>query len=121
MGAILLALGAAVSWGVSDFMGGYFTRRLALVPVLLISQAVGFGMLLLLACLRGPPVLDGLAIALAMAASAAGLVGVAAVLASLFPVVTVLLARVVLHERLSRTQAAGVVCALSGVALIAAS
>src|SRR5438093_11048726 len=89
MGAILLALGAAASWGVSDFMGGYFTRRLALVPVLLISQAVGFGMLLLLAGLRGPPVLGGLAIGLAMAASAAGLVGVAAVLACVLPAVGV--------------------------------
>jgi len=54
-------------------------------------------------------------------ASVSGLVSVAAVLASLFPVVTVILARVVLHERLNRTQAAGVVLALTGVALIASN
>jgi drug/metabolite transporter (DMT)-like permease len=52
-------------------------------------------------------------------ASTLGLVSLAAVLASLFPVVTVLLARVVLRERLSAGQSIGVVCALAGVALIA--
>jgi EamA domain-containing membrane protein RarD len=35
--------------------------------------------------------------------------------------VTVLLARLVLHERLARTQAIGVVSALAGVAVIAAA
>jgi drug/metabolite transporter (DMT)-like permease len=52
-------------------------------------------------------------------ASVVGLVSVAAVLASLFPVASVILARVVLRERLSPMQATGVVCALAGVALIA--
>ena len=52
-------------------------------------------------------------------ASTVGLVSLAAVLASLFPVVTVVLARAVLHERLSRTQQTGVACAMAGVALIA--
>ena len=52
-------------------------------------------------------------------ASTVGLVSLAAVLASLFPVVTVVLARAVLHERLSRAQQTGVACALAGVALIA--
>lgn len=52
-------------------------------------------------------------------ASTVGLVSLAAVLASLFPVVTVILARAVLHERISRAQQTGVACALAGVALIA--
>jgi len=52
-------------------------------------------------------------------ASVVGLVSVAAVLASLFPVVSVILARFILRERLSRIQGAGVVCALAGVAFIA--
>ena len=48
-----------------------------------------------------------------------GLVSVAAVLASLFPVVTVVLARIVLNERIARVQMLGVASALGGVALIA--
>jgi len=64
-------------------------------------------------------VLDTSANVLYAFASTTGLVSVASVLASLFPVVTVILARVVLLERLTRTQTIGVVCALAGVALIA--
>jgi drug/metabolite transporter (DMT)-like permease len=52
-------------------------------------------------------------------ASTTGLVSVSAVLASLYPVMTVVLARVVLRERLSPSQGTGVVCALAGVAFIA--
>ena len=49
-----------------------------------------------------------------------GLLSVVSVLASLYPVATVILARALLHERLVRIQAVGVVVALAGVALIAA-
>lgn len=52
-------------------------------------------------------------------ASSQGLVSVASVLGSLYPVVTVLLARFVLHERLRRVQQVGVGFALVGVVLIA--
>ena len=58
--------------------------------------------------------------ALFAVASSRGLVSVASVLGSLYPVVTVLLARVVLHERLMRVQQVGVVLSLVGVVLIAA-
>jgi drug/metabolite transporter (DMT)-like permease len=54
------------------------------------------------------------------AASRLGLLAVVAVLASLYPVVTALLARVVHDERLAHSQVLGVGLALSGVALIAA-
>lgn len=50
-------------------------------------------------------------------ASTGGAVGVVSVLGSLYPVMTLLLARGVLHERLRRIQLAGVVCAVAGVAL----
>jgi drug/metabolite transporter (DMT)-like permease len=52
-------------------------------------------------------------------ASTHGLLSVVAVLSSLYPAVTVLLARIVHAERLSRVQGVGVVAALVGVSLIA--
>jgi drug/metabolite transporter (DMT)-like permease len=53
-------------------------------------------------------------------ADAGGLVSLSSVLASLYPIVTVLLAAVVLRERVSLAQRMGVVLTLAGVALIAA-
>lgn len=53
-------------------------------------------------------------------ASTRGLVSVVAVLGSLYPVVTVLLARILHGERLAPAQTLGVAGALGGVALIAA-
>jgi drug/metabolite transporter (DMT)-like permease len=59
--------------------------------------------------------------ALFAAASAShGLLSVVSVLASLYPVVTVLLARLLLGERVQRTQDAGVLFVLIGVVLITA-
>ena len=52
------------------------------------------------------------------AASTSGLVSVTSVLASLYPIVTVILARVVLSERVARSQEAGIGLTLAGVALI---
>ena len=56
----------------------------------------------------------------AAASSTHGLLSVVSVLASLYPVVTVLLARIVLGERVQQTQDAGIVVALVGVVLITA-
>jgi uncharacterized membrane protein len=54
------------------------------------------------------------------ASSRGGLVSVTSVLASLYPLVTVVLARVVLKERIDRSQEVGVFATLAGVALITA-
>jgi drug/metabolite transporter (DMT)-like permease len=54
------------------------------------------------------------------AASASGLVSVTSVLASLYPIVTVILARALLGERVARSQEAGIGLTLAGVALITA-
>jgi drug/metabolite transporter (DMT)-like permease len=64
--------------------------------------------------------LDVTANSLFALASTQGLLSLVSVAGSLYPVVTVLLARIVLDERLARMQRVGVVLALGGVVLIAA-
>jgi drug/metabolite transporter (DMT)-like permease len=54
------------------------------------------------------------------AAASQGLVSITSVLASLYPIVTVLLARALLDERVARSQELGIALTLAGVALIAA-
>jgi drug/metabolite transporter (DMT)-like permease len=54
------------------------------------------------------------------AASTSGLVSITSVLASLYPIVTVVLARLVLSERVARSQEAGIALTLAGVVLISA-
>jgi drug/metabolite transporter (DMT)-like permease len=73
-------------------------------PVLAIAVAAG--------------VIDMSANALYLIASRSAPLGVVVTLASLYPASTVLLARVVLGERLSRWQTVGVLCALVAIALI---
>ena len=63
---------------------------------------------------------DSLANALYIAATRYGRLDVAAVLSSLYPASTVILARIFLKERFSRMQVAGIVGALIAVALISA-
>lgn len=65
--------------------------------------------------------LDTTAISAYAYASTRGPLGVMAVIAAIFPVFTVLLAHLVLGERIARLQRAGVLLALAGVALLAAS
>jgi drug/metabolite transporter (DMT)-like permease len=63
---------------------------------------------------------DTLANVLFAAASREGLLSLVSVAGSLYPVVTVLLARFILGERLARAQQVGVGLVLGGVAMIAA-
>jgi drug/metabolite transporter (DMT)-like permease len=76
--APLLALGGALCWGVGDFLGGLASRRLAVITVLAVSQAIGLaGMLLwVLASTEAfPGVVELLP---AAAAGVAGVVGLGA-------------------------------------------
>jgi drug/metabolite transporter (DMT)-like permease len=100
------------------------STRVASVPVLLVvclsigtSVGVGRG---LWPFVIGAGVLDIVANLAYAAATQHGLLSIVSVLAGLYPVATVILAQVVLHERLSRGQGAGVAAALVGVGLIAA-
>jgi drug/metabolite transporter (DMT)-like permease len=63
-------------------------------------------------------ILDAGATSLFAVATTRGLISLVSVLVSLYPVVVVLLARVVLDERLQRVQQVGAATALSGAALI---
>jgi drug/metabolite transporter (DMT)-like permease len=73
-----------------------------------------------LAAVAAVGIADVTANALFAAASTRGLLAIVAVLGSLYPVVTVLLAHVLLGERLTRAQQAGVAVALGGVAAVSA-
>jgi drug/metabolite transporter (DMT)-like permease len=64
-------------------------------------------------------ILDVTANLLFLAASRVGLLSLVAVLTSMYPGATVVLARFVLHERLHRLQLIGLACSALGVALIA--
>jgi drug/metabolite transporter (DMT)-like permease len=66
----------------------------------------------------GAGLADATANALWLLAATQGNLGVAAVLGSLYPVATVILGRLVLSERLSSMQGAGIAMALVGVALV---
>jgi drug/metabolite transporter (DMT)-like permease len=63
-------------------------------------------------------ILDMLANGLYLAAARIGPLSVVVTLASLYPASTVLLARLVLRERMNRWQLAGVACAIAAVVLI---
>src|ERR1700738_1431913 len=78
MVAVVLALASSVAWGVSDFLGGFMSRRVALTAVLLVTQLVGLALLLPLALVHAAPRLDAASIAFAVGGSAAGLIGIAA-------------------------------------------
>jgi drug/metabolite transporter (DMT)-like permease len=63
--------------------------------------------------------LDVLANAIFVVAAREGLLSLVSVVSSLYPASTVILARVVLHERVDRRQQVGLALALVGVVLIA--
>lgn len=100
---------------------GARTASIALVLLLVRGSVRALGLpraVLPLTALAG--VLDMAANALFLLAAREGMLAVAGVLASLYPVSTVVLAQVVLRERLRRAQLAGLVAAAAAVALIAA-
>jgi drug/metabolite transporter (DMT)-like permease len=74
--AALLALAGALGWGVGDFLGGLAARRLAVLTVLAISQAVGLAGVLVWVLASGdafPGVVDLLPAAVAGIAALGGL------------------------------------------------
>ncbi|MGI8332184.1 EamA family transporter [Actinomadura scrupuli] len=76
--AITLALGAALGWGVSDFLGGLKGRSVPLVLVLLISQATALGLLTVIVLIRGAGPPDTESLIWAVVAGLSEVVGIAA-------------------------------------------
>jgi len=133
--AVALALLAALGFG-TFFVGIDRASATAEVPwVMLISRSCSLGVVLVAALAARPALprdaaavgalaavglLDLGANGLYALATREGLLSVVAVLSSLYPTVTVVLARFVLAERVSRLQEVGVLLALAGVASISA-
>lgn len=76
--APLLALSGALLWGIGDFLGGVAARRLAVLAVVAISQAIGLAGVAVWLVLAGDPFPGVVDLLPAAAAGAAGLVGLAA-------------------------------------------
>lgn len=131
--AIWFAVAAAAGFGVTMLA---ITRGAASSPMLTMvgmrgASVVAFGLAALVlrsvggVAVRDLPKLallgvgDVTANALLGFASTMGLLSITAVLSALYPVVTVALAAIILHERMKPIQVAGVVLAFVGVGLIA--
>jgi drug/metabolite transporter (DMT)-like permease len=110
--------------GNADFWWASMIFRVASTSVILIAVAVQRPPLGVAARVLPWLALIGLADTggnvLFAAASRSGLVSVTSVLASLYPIVTVVLARALLAERVARSQEAGIGLTLAGVVLISA-
>lgn len=129
------AIGAGIGFGVFFILLAETGSGSGLVP-LLASRVASVTVLGLLALVAGRElwlqggglrlalaagIFDAGANALFLAAARTGLLSLVAVLSALYPASTIILARVVLGERIGRTQQLGLVAGLAGVVLIAAA
>jgi drug/metabolite transporter (DMT)-like permease len=121
-GLVLVALGAASEgdalWGTLSMRSTSFSTLVVAALLVRPGFALRDGALPALVLIG---ILDVAGTMLFAVASTKSLLSLAAVLAQLYPVVTVLLARVVLGERISRHQQLGVVAVFAGVVLITAA
>lgn len=111
------ASGESTSWAAATARAG---SVVVVVLALLARQAPPRISLSLLPLALAVGVFDTGANVLIVLATVTGPIGIVAVLSALYPLTTILLARVVLHERLGPIRLAGGVLALTGAALIAA-
>jgi drug/metabolite transporter (DMT)-like permease len=133
-GDILLALAAGAAFGMVFVLLGTTADASGMWPVLgarvASASIVTTGVLVTrrpwrpapgtLLTVAGAGVLDAGANALYLLATREGLLSVVSVLSALYPAATIVLARLVLDERMNRVQLVGIALALTGVALIAA-
>jgi drug/metabolite transporter (DMT)-like permease len=130
MAAVLLALAASASWGVSDFLGGLTSRRLSLPAVMAITMPIGLVAIAIVVAVRGdaPPaisfvlwavlagVLGAAGISSLYKGLAVGQMGVVAPISAAAPLIpiTVGLAR---GDRPSPVQGVGIALAVVGMVL----
>lgn len=131
---VLLALGAALGFGSAlTFMaiGSQESSLLTMTTMRATTFFISATFFIRLGSFGGTtrkdlPLLAGIGIAdfsanlLLGVATTKGLVSIAMVLGSLYPIATAVLAYIFLHERLHKVQYVGVLCAVTGVALISA-
>ena len=130
--ALMLALGAGLTFGVADFTGGLAAKRASATAVTFVSQAIGLMVLLpLMGVLPGVPSVDafvsgglaGIAGALGVAAYlralALGPMGVVAPLASVVGVMVPVVVGVVAGERPSVLAALGIAVGLVAITVVA--
>jgi drug/metabolite transporter (DMT)-like permease len=128
--AIALGLGAALSWGVGDFLGGLKARALPVLTVIFVSQAAGLVLIAAIIAIRGesPPggsfalyaALSAICGLLALTAFYRGLaVGAMGVVAPISATAAVIpfTVGVATGERPSALQVAGAAVCLAGVML----
>jgi drug/metabolite transporter (DMT)-like permease len=126
---LLLALGASLAWGVSDFVGPVVSRSLGSLPVLFWAQVGGVGGIAIAVAVRGDGP-HGWGVLYAILASIGGMLGifayyqgmiagamsVVAPIAGVSAVIPVVFG-IATGDKPSGTQVAGIVCALGGVGL----
>ena len=76
--AVAYGLGAACSWGTSDFSGGFVTKTSSVFGVLLVANITGIVLLTICALWVGGPVPDLYSLIFGAAAGIAALIGIAA-------------------------------------------
>jgi drug/metabolite transporter (DMT)-like permease len=129
--SIVLALGAALSYGVGDFLGGLSARRAHVLTVLVLSQLVGAAAVAVWAAVAGEDFLGGGAALAAVGAGVCGTVGLGALyrgmaigaMGVVAPISSVsaaipFAAGVAQGERPSALQVLGALVALAGLAFL---
>ena len=129
--AYLLATLAAVCYGAADFTGGMVTRRVATIPVVLLSQAVGLVMVAVILPFLGvaPRAADlwwggaaglagGVGVGLLYRALAVGTMSVVAPTTAVLAVAIPVVASIALGERPGSLAVAGILLGIASIALV---
>jgi drug/metabolite transporter (DMT)-like permease len=130
--ALLLALGAGLSFGLADFVGGFAAKRTPAATVTALSQVAGFAVLLAaLPLVGGTPsaaalgfgaaagIAGSLGLVAYLKALAAGPMGLVAPITSVVGVAVPVVAGLVAGEQLSALATAGLVLGLVAIGIVA--